>query len=75
MRQYSYNSFTSNIQNADLRLINLKGQVVLRHHLGNIISGEEVSLNMANLSSGNYILQLSKDNKMISAIKVIKNKI
>jgi len=65
--------FTSNIQNADLRLINLKGQVVLHHHLGNIISGEEVSLNTANLSSGDYILQLSKDNKMISAIKVIKN--
>ena len=65
--------FASNIQNADLRLLNTRGQIVLRHHLGNIVSGEVVSLNTAKLSSGDYVLQLSKDNKMINAIKVIKN--
>ncbi len=64
--------FTSNIQKADLRLINLKGQIVLHRHLGNIISGEEISLKMANFSSGDYVLQLSKNNKLISVIKVIK---
>ena len=65
-------NFASSIQNVDLRLLSSTGEVVLRHHLESIISGEEVSLNLANLSSGVYVLQLLKDNEMISAIKVLK---
>ena len=64
--------FASNIHNADLQLISSTGKIVLRHHLENIISGQEVSLNMANLPSGNYVLQLLKDNEMISVNKVLK---
>ncbi len=52
----------------ELKLLNAEGQFVTKIKT----TGNQEKLNLINLSSGNYILQIIKNNKVIDNIKVVK---
>jgi len=62
--------FNKNIQNAELKLISLGGRILFKQNLRNIISGQLFSMNIENIESGHYILNLYDNGILISNIKV-----
>jgi cohesin domain-containing protein len=64
-------SFISNVTDAELRLENLYGERVLIKNIGNVTTGEIVSLTTANVGSGVHILRLYSGGNWISNNKII----
>ena len=64
-------SFNSSFKDAELRLENLYGELVLTKNIGHIESGESIPLSITNIVDGVYILRLTSGNTWISNNKII----
>ena len=61
------------ILKGEIRLINLNGVVMNRQQLCRITNGEKMTMNVANIVSGVYFLQLYDDNELIASVRVLRN--
>ncbi len=62
----------SNIPDAELRLINTSGVMLIIQQLGDVDSGEMLALNLSNVKSGIYFLQLISKDNVITTLKVLR---
>ena len=61
------------VSKGEIRLVNLNGMVINRQQLCKITIGEEMTMDVANIVSGVYFLQLYDDSKLISSVRVLRN--
>jgi len=62
--------FNENIQNAELKLININGKILIDQELKDIVSGQLFSMNIEGIEPGVYILNLLNNGILLSNIKV-----
>jgi len=64
--------FYKDFRNAEIKVINTSGNLVLIKHIGNVEEGQKVLLNTAKLNDGLYILQLCEQGRIITSLEIIK---
>jgi hypothetical protein len=62
--------FNENIQGVELRLVSMSGKLLFKQKVENIISGKKISINIENIESGKYILNLYNNSGLISSSKL-----
>jgi hypothetical protein len=64
--------FNKELRNAELKVLNTFGNLVLKKHIGNVKEGQKVLLNTTELKGGLYILQLCEQNRIVTSLEIIK---
>ncbi len=64
--------FNESVLNTELKMVNSKGVIIMSKQLGDMFSGDKLSLNISDFNAGQYILQLFSKGKRISDLKIIK---
>lgn len=62
-----------NVASGEIRLVNVNGVVLNRFQLTNAGSGEVLTMNVANIQSGVYFVQLYDGKQMISSVRFMRN--
>jgi hypothetical protein len=65
--------FNKDVLDGEVRLVNLNGVVISRQQLRSITVGEVMTMNVANIKSGVYFLQLYDNSKFVSSVRVLRN--